>query len=285
MKKTLLLALALQTPALALAVSSPEPVNPDHRWFQADVIVFRHLETTSDEAWPQITQHSFPANSIELKAPAASVQEPLAGDLLAPVQAQTPVTPNLVRDSYIRLPSGEFELGKQAASLSRSSRYQVLSQTAWRMPVDESLHDIPVKVRASGDQNGHYLLEGTITVSASRFLHVDADLWYSELASEALSSKLTLANEAEGSENSIGDLSQSGLREGLLMHSESLDSPVRITRNFHLNQRRRIRNTSEVQYLDTPVIGVLVKLTPYDRPQTILEMKESEVKESETTQL
>ena len=267
MKKNLLLALALQAPIMAQALDTP--VNPDHRWYQADVIVFRHLDNTSDEVWPQVTLHSMAPNAIELKAPSASTPKPLSGDILEPLQEQAPKVPDLARDAFIRLPSSSFELSKQAVSLNRSSRYQVLSQTAWRMPVDDSLREIPVKVKASGDKNGHYLLEGSVTVSASRFLHVDADFWYSELTPEALSNKLT-ATDASGDMN---DLPESGQREGLLLHSESLESPVRITKNFHLSQRRRIRNTSEVQYLDSPVIGVLVKLTPYERPQTILEVK------------
>ena len=212
-----------------------------------------------------------PASSIELKSASVNIPEPLSGNLLEPLQEKAPKVPDLVRDSYIRLPSGELQLDKQASSLNRSSRYQVLSQTAWRMPVDESLRDIPVKIKASGDKNGSYLLEGTITVSASRFLHVDADFWYSELAPEALSTKAIKLN------GEMDDLSDSNQREGRLLHSESLDSPVKITRNFHLNQRRRIRNTSEVQYLDSPVIGVLVKLTPYERPQTILEVEKPDV--------
>ena len=267
MKKTLLLALALQAPALTLAVDTP--VNPEHRWYQADVVVFRHLKTTSDEAWPQITQHSFAPGAIELKAPTASRPEPLSGNLLEPVQEKAVKVPNLARDAYIRLPAGDSELNKQATSLARSSHYQVLSQTAWRMPVDDSLRKIPVKIKTSGDKNHQYLLEGTVTVSASRFLHVDTDFWYSELAPEALSGKIAMA----GDDPDIGDISNSARREGSLLYPESLESPVKITRNFHLSQRRRIRNTSEIQYMDSPVIGVLVKLTPYERPQTILEVE------------
>ena len=273
MKKTLLLALTLQASGLALATDSA-PANRDQNWYQADVIVFRHTNNTSDEVWPKVAPHPVPANAIELKSAKVSEPEPLSGNLLeAPRKVLT--APDLSRDAFIKLPSDDFELNQQAASLNRSNRYQVLSQTAWRMPVDDSRREIPVKIKASGGEQDHYLLEGSVTISSSRFLHVDADIWYSELAPEALSSKLT-AKDTE-SQIKTGILADSEHRDGVLLHSDSMAAPVKITRNFHLNQRRRIRNTSEVQYMDSPVIGVLVKLTPYERPQSLLEIKEPEV--------
>lgn len=41
---------------------------------------------------------------------------------------------------------------------------------------------------------------------------------------------------------------------------------MKITRNFQLQESRKITNNEEIQYLDSPVIGVLFKLTPYQRP-------------------
>ena len=274
MKKALLFALTLQASGLAFGADNSGQVNPEHRWYQADVIVFRHLDTTSDEAWPAIEQHHQPATTVSLKSPVDSAPDPLSGNLLEPAPVQkTTEHRDIVRDEFISLPASEFVLGKESASLSRSNRYQILSQTAWRMPVDSSLKDIPVRINASATQDSGYLLEGTITISASRFLHVDADLWLSELAPEALSQKLiNIDNETSGNA-----LDMSGQREGMLIRSEGIDSPWRITGNFPLKQRRRIRNTAEVQYLDTPVIGVIVKLTSYDRPNNLLEVIGSEL--------
>ena len=56
---------------------------------------------------------------------------------------------------------------------------------------------------------------------------------------------------------------------------------MKITRNFQLRESRRIRNTQQVQYLDSPILGALIKLTPYDLPEVPLLPEIESVKQPE----
>ena len=138
------------------------------------------------------------------------------------------------------------------------------------MPVGDNLKVQPVKITASSSEGNRFLLSGSVTVSAGRYLHVDADLWLNELAPEALFSEITGKSNA----TRFRDVAEKGSRTGPVIRLNPEDTPLRITRNFQLKEKRRIKQSDEIQYLDSPVIGVLFKLTPYERPNTILELSE-----------
>ena len=267
-KKALLFALALQLPSFVLAATpSIEEGNP--KWYQADLIVFRYLDKDSGEAWPPVKQHPMRTDVISLKPNTPVKREPLSGNLLEPTQPeQAVIPPDLVRDSFISLPRDDFLLNKTSERLNRSSRYEVISQVAWRMPIDDELKEQPVKIQASSANGYRFLLSGSVTVSNSRYLHLDADLWLNELAPEALFSEIT----GQSKVNDFRDIAEKGQRSGSMIRLNAQDTPLRITRNFQLKEKRRLKKLDEIQYLDSPVFGVLFKLTPYDRPATILKI-------------
>ena len=58
-------------------------------------------------------------------------------------------------------------------------------------------------------------------------------------------------------------MAQDDFEESDILVKSEADSPsMLITENFQLKQRRRIKNSKQVHYLDSPEIGVLIKLTP-----------------------
>jgi len=82
----------------------------------------------------------------------------------------------------------------------------------------------------------HYQLEGTLTFDLRRFLHVTTDLW---LAVEALPG-------AQATRATTGD-------------------PTPAVRYAHHREQRRLRS-GEVHYLDNPLLGVVVLVTPWQKP-------------------
>ncbi len=287
MRNILLIALAIQYSGIALAATSPddtiEKKSAEPKWYQADLIVFRYTELTSRESWPDIKDHPLSANSKELKKITKAIVEPIlpipentnsniADDhsFVARLDSKMPVidTPDPARDAFVALPASSYILSKEARILNQSSQYEVLIQTAWRMPVESNKIAQPVRIRASSYSDVPYLLDGTVAVSSSRYLHLDANLWYNALSSEALHSELPTDDQINlGIQNHD---TYSDKNADSLIRLESQSPPLRITKNFQLDQRRRIRKTGEVQYLDSPVIGMLFKLTPYDRPDKVI---------------
>ncbi|WP_172806895.1 CsiV family protein [Endozoicomonas arenosclerae] len=237
----------------------------DTRWYQADMIVFLNEQSMNgSEKWPAITPHSLPANSIKLKSydPSGTHKES-SSDLTSFLdQPDKKTSIDLERDAFVSLPYQSHLLQKEGNTLSRNGSYRILEQKAWLMPIKEGESTVPVRIRSYNTQSRMpSMLEGTITVSSSRFLHVNANFWYSELAWEGLA-------------NNMGSLSPSAsspeqkpmVDKELQLVTTPGGQPMRISRNFQLNESRRIRNSKQVQYLDSPVIGVLFKLTPYERP-------------------
>ncbi|MGB1271951.1 MAG: CsiV family protein [Endozoicomonas sp.] len=289
MKKNLLIALALQFTGSAMA--APAHSSPEDQWYQADIVVFRYLHDNSGEAWPPITTHNT-GNSISLtQMPETSTSDELFN--LEPHQ-EKPQHVDPARDPYTSLSASESHLEQQVASLKQGERYQVLTQKSWRMPVGSEHSKQPIKLRAASSETSSYLLEGTVSISEERFLHVDVDLWLSKLSPEELYSNISDdAHSGSPIDNKPREIPEKGhtgyTSEALLQAHRKPDHLIRLTAggptlrvtdNFQLKQRRRIRHTREVQYLDSPVIGVLFKLTPYDRPTTLMETRPEPVTDS-----
>lgn len=254
--------------AYSAGASEPEAV----RWFQADVVVFVNQNSMNGpEKWPEISQHTIPDNAIQLRSPDAPNANPGLSDLLSlqkPGQ-HTKSLPDLERDAYVDLPRETHMLLRQGDRLSIASGYKVISRHAWIMPLEDDSTSKPIKIRTYNSSGKPSLLEGSVRISSSRYLHADVDLWYSELAQEALSSQLPMADASYGSIAGTGGENDTrpAIRRDLQLVMDPTGTPMRMTRNFQLKESRRIRNTQQIQYLDSPVLGVLIKLTPYERPE------------------
>ncbi|MFK0572712.1 CsiV family protein [Endozoicomonas sp.] len=271
MRKTQLIALSV---ALffnfTLSASAKENAQQsDEQWYQADLVVFRYISNDSGEAWPAVAGYKAPDNAIRLQDPTSGYENntPLfniAGETHQPASYH-----DILRDAYVSLPASEMMLNKQVATLDKKQSYQVIAQKAWRMPVGAEASGHPVQIRAAVGGQDNFLLDGTVSISEERFLQVDIDLWLNKLSPESLYS--SISGQSNSNEFSSSDVlaSDRGPENLIRLHADS--PPLRITKNFQIKQRRRIRNTKEIQYIDSPVIGVLFKLTPYERPNTLVE--------------
>ncbi|KEQ14164.1 hypothetical protein GZ77_06880 [Endozoicomonas montiporae] len=265
-----LLILASSLPAIGHASDAEPP-----RWFQADMVVFINQNSMNGtEQWPQISPHTLPTNAIKLRNPDAPNSTPGLSDLLnLEKREKRNILPDLERDAFIALPREAQVLLKQGNTIDAANGYKVISRMAWLMPLQDDSRSKPIKIRAYNNTGNPNLLEGSVSISASRFLHADVNLWYSELSREALSNQLmetdqsiSLMDDSQDSKKQGNGQSKPDIRRDLQLIMDPSGTPMKITRNFHLQESRRIRNTRQTQYLDSPVLGVLIKLTPYDRP-------------------
>ncbi len=273
MKKHQLIALSVAL-FFSFPISASEKesnVGSDSSWYQVDLVVFRYLNNDSGEAWPAVTGYRAPENAIRLQAHSAgsdSNTSPLFE--IAKPDNQLSSHLDIMRDAYIALPISERMLNNQVTALEKNRRYQVISQKAWRMPVNSESGKQPIEIRTAISGQDSLLLDGTISVSEERFLHVDIDLWLNKLSPESLYS--SLSGKTHNYEQKTSDALASSYRGSdnlIRLHDGS--PPLRTTDNFQIKQRRRIRNIKEIQYIDSPEIGVLFKLTPYDRPDALVE--------------
>ena len=129
------LSVALMFNGSISALAQERSADAENPWYQVDLVVFRHLNNTSGEAWPDVQSDRTPEHAIKLQAP-----DPLDGRHSSPLDISAAGHPasghqNLAQDAYITLPASEMLLNSQVEALEKNRNYQVMTQTAWRMPV------------------------------------------------------------------------------------------------------------------------------------------------------
>ncbi len=153
------------------------------------------------------------------------------------------------------LEPAEFQLDGSWRALSRSPLHRPLLHVAWRQPVMSRETAIPVRLPAGPIQNprtgvelfdfqlldpsmpGQVLheLDGTATLTLSRYIHLEFDLVYRERLFPA---------PADYSGDHAGSAA----------------------RLYRLDERRRIRHPDELHYFDHPRLGVIAQIRRWEFP-------------------
>ncbi|RRJ84665.1 CsiV family protein [Aestuariirhabdus litorea] len=286
--------------AAALFYFSPNGVSaneaPEERWFQVEMIVFEHIDPNSDEIWSEEYQageeNSLAAESpfeedlyphreqpMELSPPVAAGEEaaPLVELLLAD---GSPLLPPLNREEetgkknqapdkpLMLLPSDQFTLTTQRERLDKSEAYRVLFHQAWRQPLVESSSAPWIRIEGGDYYGASPTLAGSVSFSLKRYLHIRTRLSLTEF--EPFQSLTT----------EIPDDYVSNAEEQILAMPDSASTSqargYEPLRRFDLTQSRRMRS-SELHYLDSPVMGVLVRLIPFEQPSIEASAPASEI--------
>ena len=151
-----------------------------------------------------------------------------------------------------------FILSSQARKLGNSSNYQVLNHFAWRQPAVDRANSQPILINAGFDYSGIYPerslqqiefsdtdfgledeqmtgvweLEGTINVVITRYIHFYTDLVY----------------RAE--------------RNNPPYENDNLQ-PQQVLVDYEIKSHRKMKSR-ELNYIDHPIVGILVEVTPID---------------------
>ncbi len=230
---------------LILALFSIPLLAADIRYYDVEVIIFEHLQADNrnSERWPQQLEREIPEKLIEIGGewPAGRPEE---------------YDPTL---SFKSLPESEWRLTSEAEKISKSESRRLMMHKAWVQPgltqkqaISVHINQPVMALRETEDseitmpgqpQPATTLDSGTldalIRVSLARYLRVETDLLF------------TLDQPPEEQSLISGPESES--------ETESIPAP----RYFHVQElRRRIRST-ELHYLDHPVLGMLIMFTPH----------------------
>ena len=215
------------------------------RYYDVEVVLFENLDNASrqGENWP---------NSVELELPETHIEigQPYPGPI--PKEYDPKLT-------FKALSQKDYQLQEQAKKIDESESRRVLLHTGWRQPgmareealtvyfkrqIAGSSPVSPVTTEAPVDpmatsrwaqaQAGE--LEGMIKVILSRYLHVDSDIVFRPHVAEEPQSFFAM----EVMENTV--------------------QPV----VYRMQQTRRRMRSRELHYLDNPVLGMLVLISPYE---------------------
>lgn len=232
-------------------------VAEDVRYYDVEIIVIENLAQNAKQAenWPLDVNLPRPEKLITLG-------EPFPAEWL-PAEFDPAI-------SYMLLPADKLQLNAEAEKIEQSKTQRVLFHTAWRQPgLDKDL-SLPVYFKRELTANGlnndslttnrtitnsreseipakasnSSVLEGVLRVTLARYLHFEADLTYRAKIAEVINN-----------ENPFAVLDSEKKRETLIKQGV-----------IHLNEERRRIRSNELHYLDHPVLGVLLRITPYILP-------------------
>ena len=264
----------------------------EERWYEVEIILFEQLNPMAleSEAWPlDITEPDL-EGSIEL--------------LHVPPQ-QADITNDDKPVPYLILPPEQYQLKDAYRKLKNSNNYLPYVHVAWRQVVpprgqedrifihdqlnstaNQTLKNNPVSPAANTSLNDDMFIEtplefsppahtlsGVVSIGLGRYLHVEADL---------LLYKPELANtvEEELALPPIVDEFQSikGINEQPTT-VEPMAKQIQTPAFFRIQGNMRMRST-EVHYLDHPMVGMLILFTPYTPPKPEVQESEPAIQEN-----
>lgn len=233
----------------------------DMRYYDVEVIIFENTSTKAKNAeiWPLQVNLPQPEKIIQLGQPFTSGWLPKEVDL---------------KSSYKLLDASTYQLTNEVENLSKSKTQRIIYHTAWRQPgLDKNQalpiyfkHEVPVAPVIEDEDNTipvtdetvttesveadttPFILEGILRVTLARYLHLEAELTYSKKIPEVLDSENPFA----------------------VLDNETARDQIQKKGVIHLKQKRRRIRSTELHYIDHPVLGILIRITQYEKPEETL---------------
>ncbi len=287
--RVVLLSLTFLASTLTLAA---EP-----RWYQVNVLIFSQntIKERNPETWPTFPYIDYKGNTIRLNADLEEQpdQPLLTEEELALLEASgievelndveiaTESGTDEVRPSDSHLPQAfvsllpeEQYLTPYAEKLERDYRYDILFHETWNHPVLSEEQALPLEIAGGEDFGTIKELSGLVKIHISRYLHVETDLYLTEVvASDSPLSLMTgdASFDPAEEEQLLGDLESFGGLDLFTTDADSLISPVSegskdyfVSVNAaHMKIDRRMRSR-ELHYFDNPKFGMLVYFIPIE---------------------
>jgi hypothetical protein len=258
-------------------------------WYQIELIVFEYTNTRNAETenWPQ--QPGLPEKDLTLEL----------------MDSRTMLEADWFPEAFQMLDQGELQLTTEYNLIRNSRQRRPLLHIGWRQPTHSKNESIPVRIRGHkaysiqpesaedetinlGSFLGDFLgqkeemdkpedqgielnietlnqIEGTITLSRARYLHVWTDLIY-RIPSEDLIVDTLSAESSDVDSTNVDPVN-------------TFEQPLV---SFRLQEHRRMRS-KEIHYIDHPLFGVIVLATPFELPEPPEELPESQNESSTAT--
>ncbi len=139
-------------------------------------------------------------------------------------------------------PTQVNQLTDSLKKLKQSHKYNVLFYSNWLQPVQTNPAIPPTLLKAGGKYGEHHELLGSVGLVADKELKLTLDFWWREF--EPIRPKQRI-----------------NINPRFLVTAGPDQTEYQISRNFHLRQQQPLK-PNQIYYVDSPVLGMLVLLTP-----------------------
>ncbi|WGL17255.1 CsiV family protein [Microbulbifer bruguierae] len=167
---------------LALCAAGVEAADYAGTQFEIEMVVFARENgmSQSRENWPAAPRLHYDEHWVDFSTPSA----------IEPAVPELQPVPN--------------QLDNKVAALARTSGYRVLFHKTWRQVLQQERNAPAVLIGGGTPSGNHHELEGSVTLSVSRYLHVSTDLWLSEWLPQPIDGGLATAFPTAAATESLG---------------------------------------------------------------------------------
>ena len=211
----------------------------------------------------------------------ATAQAPLPEPLLVTLQEQP----------FTLLAQEQLSFTEIKQKLLRQKDLRQLFHGAWRQPIGKRNDSESLLIRGGDQFDNHFELEGSISLGLERYLHITTDLWLSTFVSNAsrmenpwpVLPKAPIASSANAgvaqtnkTTEDIFNQTNAGTSSGtIFINNNDMENPFldlagnqfAVDQTVTMRQSRRMRS-NELHYIDHPLMGLLVRITPYEFPES-----------------
>ena len=154
--------------------------------------------------------------------------------------------------TFIPAAENQLVLDHQANQLNYNKKYQVIYHGGWQQQLSDGQAMTSYRLSVETDGNE---LDGTINIIRKRFLHVATDLWMHKIAIDTTEIDNTLAQDNIQPLKGID-----ALAEEIETTSNQIVNTIEYAR---LYKKERMRS-NELHYIDHPLMGMLIRITPFN---------------------
>lgn len=253
------------------------------------------------EAWEPLPELKYPLKYrfLQYPVPQEAIQDPLSvsEQIATTVEEIEPSTdqaldPNqfslvqaeLLPTPFIPLAADKWEFAQRAQRMQQSGRYEILFHESWNQPVVSDERALPIILDQSGFLEEWPKLQGSITLYLARYLHLETNFWVNTKGSyipgdwqmppaplgpspvadtepdEALDDEPPIESGAESITSAELVESEQSFSFEPLIPLET--GPTYPWRHAVLLQQKRKMRSKEVHYIDHPMMGVIILITP-----------------------
>jgi hypothetical protein len=259
--------------------------NTEIPWYEVEVIIFANQQklAADTETWPEDVATTGYDHVLDLALPGFTPLKPN----LPPINTKASLKTVSIKagdvygnGAYVLLNKDFFQLTNIARRINSSSKYDVVLHLAWRQPTFDEDKSLPVfvfngmterdptpePVSNPGHQKGYdfyvnglqtgpqfHWLSGTLKLSVSRYLHMEADLHM----------KLRKTKQEVIEESPPTESGGFGSFFGIAKEPTPIMIERPVLQDYRLFETRRMRS-KEIHYFDHPLMGIVVKVTPYE---------------------
>ncbi len=220
--------------------SAKAELSSESSWYQIEYIIFQHLKTDAHVLRYEDTP--YPKNNTK--------------DYSYLTNNPTPISTN----QYTRLSLSSMKLADAVKHLKRRRDIKLLDYAAWVQPLIANTTPPPLKI--SYEISEKTSLFGELQIKRSRFTHAEFELFMADrvyFKHRNIKNWLLSAQPMFSVVNILSPIQQP------LALNESNELAEVFFNIHYLRESRRIKQ-DEIHYLDHPVLGVIVTISPVEAP-------------------